>query len=213
LLGIPPDRVKVVMPIRPRALPASPAPAGGRHPDGDYFLSLGNVEPRKNYPGLVAAYAALKSRRPDAPPLYIAGHKAWGTSEAETAIALHGLSGSVFLTDYLPEADRAAYLAHCSVYVSSSLYEGWGLPLFEALAQGKPAIYHAGTSQDEFARGFAVAADCSDAESLSRAMEQLWMDARERERLGSALAAGFGRFLDYDVEGALRAALAPLLSP
>lgn len=224
LLGIPPAGIRVVLPIRPAGLtesvaevgrpgsaPASAPHATGSHPPGEYFLALGNVEPRKNFPGLIAAYAALKSRRADAPPLYIAGHKAWGAADAEAAVEKFGLAGSVRLTGYLSDADRRAHLAHCSVYVSSSLYEGWGLPLFEALSQGKPAIYHTGSSQEEFARGVAVAVDCRDPEAVSRAMETLWCDGGERERLRRAMASLFPRIQAYDLEGALNDALRPLL--
>jgi glycosyltransferase involved in cell wall biosynthesis len=117
----------------------------------------------------------------------------------------------VHFTGYLSEADRQAHLAHCTAYVSASLYEGWGLPLFEALSLGRPAIYHPGGAQDEFARSLALAVDCRDPQALSRALETLWLDAQERERLRAALAAGFPRLTRYDLEGALRAALRPLL--
>jgi glycosyltransferase involved in cell wall biosynthesis len=224
LLDIPQERIRVVLPIRPPGLPdsisgqnpsgvaRSSAPtAPGAHPPGEYFLALGNVEPRKNYPGLIAAYAALKARRPGAPPLYIVGHKAWGASEAEAAVEKSGLTGRVHFTGYLSDADRLAHLAHCSAYVSSSLYEGWGLPLFEALSHGKPAVYHAGSSQEEFARGVALAVDCRDPQALSRAMETLWSDVGERGRLGRAMAAEFPRIRAYDLETALSDALRPLL--
>ncbi|HKP98601.1 MAG TPA: glycosyltransferase family 1 protein [Fibrobacteria bacterium] len=216
LLPIPRDRIRVVLPIPPadrRRAEAREAsvPAAGNHPPGEYFLALGNVEPRKNFPGLIAAYAVLKNRRPDAPPLYIAGHKAWGYAETLAAVARHGLADSVHLTGYLSDADAKAHLAHCRVFVSSSLYEGWGLPLFEALSLGKPAIYHEGSSQAEFARGCALAVDCRDAEGLAGAMETLWRDGAERERLRASAAGLFPKILAYDLEGALRAALLPLL--
>jgi glycosyltransferase involved in cell wall biosynthesis len=211
LLEFPGERIDIVLPIRPRGLPESrPPPGPGSHPAGEYFLTLGNVEPRKNHPGLIAAYRLLLARRPDAPPLFIAGHAAWGREEA--AAAAQGLEGRVHFTGYLSDADRLAYLTHCTAYVSASRYEGWGLPLFEALAGGIPSAYHAGTSQDEFARGLALGVDCGDAQALSLAMESLWSDAAERERLRAALAAGFPRLLEYDLEGALRSALSPLLN-
>lgn len=219
LLGYPRDRIDLVLPIRPRGLPEDRTGRGGisdppgRFPSGEYFLSLGNVEPRKNYPGLIAAYAALLARRPEAPPFYIAGHPAWGQADADAAVSAHGLAGRVHFTGYLSEADRQAYLSHCTAYLSGSLYEGWGLPLFEALSLGRPAIYHAGGAEDEFARGLALGVDCRDPLALSRAMETLWQDAAERERLGAALAAGFPRLLEYDLEGALGSALSPLLEP
>lgn len=231
LLGIPPERISVVKPIDrggnaghgaaspPRAASTGPAgPRGDRGasaravPSGPYFLAVGNVEPRKNFPGLIAAYARLRNRRADAPPLYIVGHKAWGYAEAEAAARAHGVDGSVVFTGFVDDAAREALIAGCTLFVSSSLYEGWGLPLFEALSLGRPAIYHGGTSQDEFAEGFALKADCADPEALSRAMESLWLRPDERARLESALARGFGAVRDYDLGGALRDALGPLLS-
>ncbi|MDB5049585.1 MAG: glycosyl transferase group 1 [Fibrobacteres bacterium] len=214
LLGLPGNRIKVALPIRPSHWPERVVsnPGAGKHPPGEYFLSLGNIEPRKNFPGLIAAYAALKNRRPDAPPLYIAGHRAWGYSETIAAVAKHGMADSVYLTGYLSDADAEAHLAHCLVYVSSSLYEGWGLPLFEALAQGKPAIYHEGSSQEEFARGAALSVDCRDPAALATAMETLWCDEAERKRLRDEVAIRFPEIQAYDLEGALRAALLPLLS-
>lgn len=225
LLRVPRDRIRVALPVDPAlfgivaGIDPDPPPSGvaaaprvpGSRPPGEYFLSLGNIEPRKNYPGLIAAYAALKGRRPDAPPLYIAGHKAWGYAETLAAMAKYGVADSVRLTGYLSDADRTAHLAHCTAYVSSSLYEGWGLPLFEALAWGRPAIYHEGTSQEEFARGAALAVDCRDPVRLAAAMESLWWDPVERLRLETAAAGVTPRFRGYDLEGALRAALLPLL--
>ncbi len=217
LLGYPGDRIDVVLPMRPPGLPEErTGPTGasaptGSHPSGEYFLSLGNVEPRKNYPGLIAAYAALLSRRPEAPPLYIAGHPAWGQAEADAAVSAHGLQARVHFTGYLSEADRSSHLARCTAYVSASLYEGWGLPLFEALGFGKPSVYHGNSAQDEFARGLALAVDCRDPQALSRAMETVWKDAAERERLRRALETGFPRLLRYDLEASLSSALLPLL--
>ena len=230
LLGIPPERISVVKPIDrgwtagPGAAPPQasvPGPKESGHarepsvpevPSGPYFLAVGNVEPRKNFPGLIAAYARLRGRRADAPPLYIVGHKAWGYAEAEAAARAHGVEGSVRFTGFVDDAAREALIAGCTLFVSSSLYEGWGLPLFEALSLGRPAIYHGGTSQDEFAEGFALKADCADPEALCRAMETLWLQPGERARLEAALARGFGAVRDYDLEGALRDALRPLLS-
>lgn len=216
LLAIPSARIHVVRPVRPASLAIGGATNGavpGSHPRGEYILALGNLEPRKNFPGLIAAYAELYRRRPDAPPLYIAGHNAWGRAAVEAAVEAHGLAGRVHLTGYLSEPDRKAYLAHCLAFASSSRYEGWGLPLFEALSQGKPSLYHAGSSQEEFARGMALAVDCGDPEALSRALETLWTDAGERRRLEGAMRTGFGRQLEYDLEGALQGALRAVLAP
>ncbi len=216
LLGILPDRIKVVRPIHADWFNNyNSAEAGlldsSTFPSGSYFLAVGNVEPRKNFPGLIAAYAALKEKRPDTPPLYIVGHKAWGFPDAWSAVMRFGLTESIYFTGYLSDADRNAYVAHCTVFISSSLYEGWGLPLFEALSQGRPTIYHSDSSQAEFASGLAMAVDCGNANQLSEAMEKLWSIPAERQKYIAALQSGFSRILEYDLEGALQAAVLPLL--
>jgi glycosyltransferase involved in cell wall biosynthesis len=225
LLGVPQEKIAVVKPIA-RELPetastsqvtraAQAAPAAivkeaASAPSGEYFLAFGNVEPRKNYPGLLAAYARLRSRRPDAPPLYIVGHKAWGWTEAEAALSRLGLREQVRFMGYLPVTLLQAYLRGCTAFVSASLYEGWGLPLFEALAAGKPALYHRDSSQDEFARGLALAVDCGDEAGFADGLEKL-LDPRERLRLAESARAGMARVQAYDLEEALRAVLLPLL--
>lgn len=211
LLGLDQEKIKVIRPIHPLWF-ANPRDSGsGHYPSSPFFLSIGNIEPRKNFPGLIAAYALLKKRRPEAPPLYILGHKAWGYQDALAAANHFGVSSSVMFTDYLSDADRNAYLAHCTVFISSSLYEGWGLPLFEALALERPAIYHAGSSQEEFAKGLALAVDCANPEVLAQAMETLWSVPVERERVQAGLRHALPKVLDYDLTGELTRAIKPML--
>lgn len=216
-LGIPERIIRVVRPIakaeeKPHAKGTGRAPSQGPlgAPGGDYFLSIGNVEPRKNYPGLLEAYADLRRRRSDAPPLYIVGHKAWGFAEAEAAMLRLGLGNWVRFTGYIPASQLQAYLEGCTAYISSSLYEGWGLPLFEALALGKSALYHRDSCQDEFARGMALAVDCADRGRLSAGLEKL-LDPEERRKCRETLRAGFRAVQSYDLESELRSALLPLL--
>lgn len=218
LTGIAPDRIDIVKPIGSAsaataslaALAAVPRSRSLPPPDA-YLLAMGNVEPRKNFPGLLEAYARLVRRRPDAPPLHIVGHKAWGFAAADETARRLGLAERVVFTDFVAEADRLAYLAGCRAFVSSSLYEGWGLPLFEALALGRPAAYHGGTSQDEFARGLALEADCADPEKLSLALERILFDEALRASLMEALREDFPKVSDYDPAAALRASMEALI--
>jgi glycosyltransferase involved in cell wall biosynthesis len=218
LAGIPAERIDIVKPIGPAAGTGAASTGmgpGPRSPNlpppGAYLLAMGNVEPRKNFPGLIDAYARLVRRRPDAPPLHIVGHKAWGHAAAAESVRRNGLADRVVFADFVAEPERLGYLAGCRAFVSSSLYEGWGLPLFEALAMGRPSVYHGGTSQDEFARGVALEADCADPEALSRALERILFDEGLRRSLAEALARDFPGVLAYDPAAALRASLEALL--
>lgn len=212
LLGIDSEKIKVVRPINRIGISNPKLSQSGSTPNGPYFLAIGNVEPRKNFHGLIAAYAKLKRKHDNTPPLYIAGHKAWGYAQAQEAAHQHGVMDAVFFTGYLSDSNRNAYLANCSLFISSSLYEGWGLPLFEALVLEKPAIYHKGSSQEEFARGFALATDCGDPVQLAAAMELLWLNTEENQKLREVIRTQFPMVLDYDLEGALKAAVLPLIS-
>jgi glycosyltransferase involved in cell wall biosynthesis len=211
LLGIPLERISVVPPVRGSA--PVPGPSREAPPSAPYFLAMGNVEPRKNYPGLLRAYALAAERRPDLPPLHILGHAAWDGGEARALSEKSGLENRVFFHGHVSESQREAFLTGCAAFLSASLYEGFGLPLFEALQAGKPCVYHGGGAQDEFAREFALPADCADPVSLAEALEKIWVEPELRRNLESRVAAGFrARWSDYDPGDALRCALLPLLA-
>lgn len=214
LLGLPESKIRVVSPIASGTANESkgvPSLHNANLPQQPYFLALGNVEPRKNYPGLIKAYAELKRRRPDTPHLHIVGHKAWGYAVAAQTVVDYGVSENVHFTDYLDDGTRDAWIRHCEVFISSSLYEGWGFPLFEALTAGRPCIYHSGTSQDEFAHGFALGTDCGNPESLADAMETMAFSEATRKQFSSAARTGFLEILKYDLPAELSGALRPHL--
>lgn len=175
-------------------------------PGSDFFLAVGNLEPRKNFPLLLEAYALARAEDPLFPPLLLAGHFAWGITEVTERLRAGNLEGSVRLLGFVPDARLMDLFRRCRIFLAPSLYEGFGLPLFEALALNRPALYHAGTSHEEFARGFALAADCSRAETLKEAWLGLWRDDKRRERMSAHLALHFRASLTPP-EAALRAAV------
>ncbi len=208
LLAIPRNKINVVRPIHPRHFngAAESAPLGNI-PDIPFFLAVGNLEPRKNFVGLVSAYAILRARRKEAPPLCLVGHKAWGHYEIAARVRELGIADAVLIKGHVSEGELREYFRRCRAFFSSSLYEGWGYPLFEALLHGVPSFYHAGSSQEEFASGLALAVDCHDTEAMAAAMETLWNSVEERNRLTSAMADKFPRIAAYDLAGALRECL------
>lgn len=221
LLSVPLDSIHVIKPIQEISITIKSAinlsatqktrnSYSTSIPKGPYFLAIGNVEPRKNFAGLIRAYAQLKASYLDAPPLYIVGHKAWGYLEAEAAAVRSGVSNSVFFTDYLADESRNQYLKNCTLFVSSSLYEGFGLPLFEALNSGIPSIYHIGSCQEEFANGIAFAVDCTDQKKLSQAMTEMWLDQTTRLKYLNAMRTKFPEILNYDFNGILTQTLKKL---
>ncbi len=119
----------------------------------------------------------------------------------------------VFFHGHVSETARRAFVQGCSVFVASAMYEGFGLPLFEALQAGKACIYHGQSAASEFAADCALATDCARPEVLAGAMETLaGDDTLRREYADKARMTFAARWRDYRPGPALRQALLPLLA-
>jgi glycosyltransferase involved in cell wall biosynthesis len=147
LLGIPAERVAVV----PNAVDPVFTPEG-HAAGGDYVLAVGTLEPRKNLPRLAEAAARIGVE------LRVVGARGWGRVE---------LPGSTHWLGELPDEELAALYrgARCLAY--PSLYEGFGIPVLEAMACGCPVVTSAGGACEEVAGGAAVLVDPLDVESIA----------------------------------------------
>jgi glycosyltransferase involved in cell wall biosynthesis len=173
-------------------------PAGGELPSGlapGFVLAVGTVEPRKNYPRLLDAYAGLRRRRPDAPPLVIAGRIGWDVDGLPER--LRSEPGVLHLGG-VGDATLGALYAHAAALAFPSLYEGFGLPLLEAMAHGVPALVGKAGALPELAGGAAVEVDPEDTAAIERGLEQVLGDEDLRRRLG---AAGRARAAEFTWEG------------
>jgi glycosyltransferase involved in cell wall biosynthesis len=160
--------------------------------DGPYLLGLGTVEPRKDLPTLVRAFAALAADLPHR--LVLAGLAGWGSGALAEAVAASGVADRVLLTGYLPEADKAALLTGADVFAYPSRYEGFGLPVLEAMACGTPVVTTTGGSLPEVAGDAAWLVDPGDAPALAAALAKLASDLTARQAAstrGRARAATF----------------------
>jgi glycosyltransferase involved in cell wall biosynthesis len=157
---------------------------------GDFFLAVSALNPHKNLARLVAAYAASAVTR----PLVIAGAHRDAAAEVHDAIARHGLTGRVRLVGRIADDDLAALYAGCLAFVYPSLYEGFGLPVVEAMACGAAVIASRSASIPEVAGGAAVIVDPASTRSLAAAMRRVDEDAalrRDLRRRALARAATF----------------------
>jgi len=171
----------------------STAVAPGRLPAGlepGFVLAVGTIEPRKNYPRLLAAYRALRAPG-DAPPLVIAGRAGW--AYGDTLDRIRAEPGVRYL-GHVDEATLAALYENASVLAFPSLYEGFGLPLLEAMARGVPAVAGRVGAMPELAGDAAVLVDPEDVDAIAAGLEAVLGDPALRQRLGAAgraRAAGF----------------------
>lgn len=170
-----------------------PASAGAL-PDGiepGFILAVGTIEPRKNYPRLLAAYRQLRSRPGALPQLVIAGRAGW--AYGDTLRRIQAEPGVRYL-GHVDEPTLAGLYESASVLAFPSLYEGFGLPLLEAMAQGVPAVIGKAGALPELAGGSAIEVDPEDVDDIAAGLEKLLSDADLRKELGEAgrrRAAGF----------------------
>lgn len=148
-----------------------------------YILFVGTFEPRKNVAGLLRAYAELRSRRKDAPPLVLVGNRGWLFDEAMRLINSLKLTEHVRYFENLPDAELPALYngAHCLSLTSH--YEGFGFPVLEAMGCGVPVVISDRASLPEIAGGAALEVSPEDSSALAHALERLLFDDSLRRDL------------------------------
>lgn len=140
-----------------------------------YLLFVGNVEPRKGLPLLVRAHAAARREHPEVPALALAGPAGWGQP-------LEGVElrpADVVRLGYLQEADLHSVVRGCVALCLPSRYEGFGLPVLEALAAGRPALASDIPAHREVAGGQATLLPAEDVQAWAHALVQVCAGADE----------------------------------
>lgn len=172
------DRIRVARPgvaERFRAATAPADPAGGR----PYVLSVATVEPRKNLGTLLEAFARVRSSRPEL-ALVLAGGHGPAAAELFAQVDALGLGGAVVSTGYVDVDRIPALLAGARAFCFPSLFEGFGMPVAEALAVGVPVVASDDPSLDEACGSTALRVPARDAAAMARAIEVAAFDEGER---------------------------------
>lgn len=153
--------------------------------EGDYILSVGAIQPRKNLSRLVAAYSRLRRANPEGklPQLVLVGKCAWLYDETLRAIKELEVSNSVVLTGYVPEVDLPALYSGALCFVYPSYFEGFGLPPLEAMKCGAPVIVGDKTSLPEVVGDAGMLVDPFNVDDIAAAIERVISDSDFRARL------------------------------
>jgi glycosyltransferase involved in cell wall biosynthesis len=198
LIGFPAERIDVVHlattlpPPDAAATPETELRARLELGERPILLSLAAKRPHKNVEGLLDALAGIPEER--RPVLVVPGY----ATEHETALRARaeaaGVEKQVRFPGWLPRADIEGLWRACTAHVLPSFYEGFGLPVLEAMARGVPGACSDRASMPEVAGGAALLFDPSDPAAIRAAIEQLLCHAELRQRLCTAGLARAAQF-------------------
>jgi alpha-1,3-rhamnosyl/mannosyltransferase len=141
-----------------------------------YLLVVATLEPRKNLPRLVDAYSRLPDALRRRHPLVIAGARGWLTEALERRLEPLERGGQVKRLGYIPQEDLPLLYAGAWAFAFPSIYEGFGLPLLEALRSGVPALTANRSSLPEIAGDAALLVDPEDVDAIAAGLERLLTD-------------------------------------
>jgi glycosyltransferase involved in cell wall biosynthesis len=178
LLGLKPERIQVIYPgVADVYFGAQARPA-----ERPYVLYLGTIEPRKNVDVLLDAWQRFKSRNDF--DLVIAGPRGWASEKTMARLAAH--PPGVRYLGYIPEDELPGLTAGASAFVYPSLYEGFGLPVAQALAAGVPVITSNVSSLPEVTGEAALLVDPRSPAEIQTALEQLLSSPSLQQQLRAA---------------------------
>ena len=187
-LGVPAERIRIARPgVGDRFRGARP-PLTAEHPAGGrpYVVAVGTLEPRKNLVSLVDAFATLHARHPEL-ALVLVGAEGWGGDPVSQRTAALGLGDAVVRTGYVSTELLPTLVAGARAFCLPSLFEGFGMPVPEAMAAGVPTVASDDESIDEACGDAALRVVARDVDGMAEALETAVFDAAERARL---IAAG-----------------------
>jgi len=190
---VPPSRVTVAYPALPKVLGSTIMTKRKNSFPKRYILSVGTLQPRKNYVRLIEAFATLDE--PDL-TLCIAGKKGWLYDDILAAPAKYGVADRVKFMDFVADADLPGLYSNAECFALPSLYEGFGLPVLEAMTYGVPVVVSNSSSLPEIAGEAGIYVDpahvTSIAEGLSKALaEKGTVAGNKRVAIGKKHAATF----------------------
>ncbi len=190
LLGIPPEKVTVaygavdedLRPVpRPKAVDLLAQRYGIRQP---FLLFVSTLEPRKNVEGLLRAFAQITDDVPHT--LVLAGGDGWGAQAVSETLARLDLGARVHRTGYIEaRADLPAFYAAAEVLVFPSFYEGFGLPVLEAMTFGCPVITSSTSSLPEVGGDAAQYVNPDDIDGMAATMRMVLLNERLRETMSA----------------------------
>ncbi|WP_252221735.1 MULTISPECIES: glycosyltransferase family 1 protein [unclassified Clostridium] len=151
--------------------------------ENEYILYLGTLEPRKNIETIIRAYNLFTQSNKNNIKLVLAGKKGWLYDDIFKLIKEFGIEDNVIFTDYVDDKDKPALYQGAKLFLFPSLYEGFGIPLVEAMASRTPVITSNSSSLPEVAGEAAIITAPLDYKEISKSIERVLNDSELREKM------------------------------
>ena len=165
------------------------------HFDAPFILSVGDLQPRKNQIGLIAAFSKLLTDYPQLKHhLVLTGKETWFTPKVRNAARACGFASRIHFTGFVSDPDLLQLYNACECFVFPSFYEGFGLPILEAMACGRAVACSNTSAMPEVADGAGLFFDPRKTDEIALAIRDILLDGELRgrmERLGLQRAATF----------------------
>ena len=199
MLNVPPEKITVhLLGVNPACKPLPPAEverllAPYKLPE-DYLLFVGTIEPRKNMPNLLKAYALLREQNLDTPRLVLGGQPGWHVEQELKTLDTYNLHQHITWIQGVPAEVLPALYNGAQMLLLPSLHEGFGLPAVEAMACGTPVIVTKNGSVPEVVGEAGLYIDPMEPEDMATTIQRLLDDSVLQAQLieaGLAQAATF----------------------
>ncbi|MEI9813199.1 MAG: glycosyltransferase family 1 protein [Acidobacteriota bacterium] len=162
---------------------------------GPFILTVGDLQPRKNHLGLLRAFEEVMRAHPELKHrLLFVGKETWYSPRLHEAVAASTVADRVHFTGFVEDEELVTFYGACDLFVYPSFYEGFGLPILEAMACGRAVACSNTTAMPEVADSAGVLFDPADTGEIAHAIANILMDSDLRarmERLGYQHAASF----------------------
>lgn len=166
-----------------------------------YILYVGNLEPRKNISRLIEAFSSLKHNEKIPHKLVIVGQKGWLFDDIFKTLEDIGIKDDVIFTGFVDDKDKTSFYKNADTFVYPSLYEGFGIPILEAMAMGTPVVCSNTSSMPEVGGDAAVYVDPLSVDSIA---EGIWSVLSDKELADSKIKLGYEQIKKFSWDDSAR---------